>query len=87
MEAQVSYRIIWYNVYEERRNTLETGIKIGADKEAVKAVADAIQAILASGQDQATIQIALQTLERGVNVTGTVISDNTIGDMLPPKVP
>ena len=56
---------------------MEALLKISVDPKSVDALSKAILAILKSGQDQATMEAALQTLAKGTTIDGTSVSHST----------
>ncbi len=57
---------------------MNTGIYIGVEKQAVEALGKIVLAILASEQDQATMQVALQTLLSTLSVHNVSLTGCTI---------
>lgn len=55
---------------------MDAMIKVTIDKDAVLAVGESIVAILNTGQDQATLQKALEAFMQASRVTDTTISNN-----------
>ena len=55
---------------------MEAMIKITIDADSINAIEQAIVAILGSGQDQATLQKALDVFMQASRVTDTTISNN-----------
>jgi hypothetical protein len=54
------------------------GIQVGANKEAISEARKSIIDILKSGQDQSTIQVALESFTAVTQVNGTNVSGCTI---------